>query len=251
MAVTLGLVVGLVGLVAAGPFEDEAATYAVAAAAYGRGDYATALRLWRPLANQGNAAAQYYLGTMYGNGLGVPVDSAASKSWWRKAADGGYAEAQMMLGRLYENGLAVPLDYSTAMSWWRRAADQGYAEAQYHLGFMYQYGMGVPQDYSAAARWYRMAANQGNAHWRIMAQKNLDTMANAPPPALENRNGAAHGQAANTFTGSGVVIGSRGEILTNSHVVEGCERINVRLSSKSSQTAVLRVLAVHRNLSLI
>jgi S1-C subfamily serine protease len=51
--------------------------------------------------------------------------------------------------------------------------------------------------------------------------------------------GVSHGQAADTFTGSGVLIGSRGEILTNSHVVEGCERIIVRLPSKDFQTAAL------------
>ncbi len=45
-------------------------------AAYHRGDYATAFREWHPLAKQGNAKAQYNLGVMYGNGLGVPQDEA-------------------------------------------------------------------------------------------------------------------------------------------------------------------------------
>jgi hypothetical protein len=66
--------IGLAGSVAAGPLEDGAA-------AYGRGDYATALRTWRPLADQGSAIAQFNLGVMYDNGEGVPRDYAAAVSW--------------------------------------------------------------------------------------------------------------------------------------------------------------------------
>jgi TPR repeat protein len=51
--------VGFAGLAVAGPYEDGVA-------AYEKGDYATALRVWRPLAEQGNAMAQYNLGVMYG-----------------------------------------------------------------------------------------------------------------------------------------------------------------------------------------
>jgi len=51
-----------------------------------KGDYATAMRLWRPLADQGVASAQYNLGVMYANGQGVPQDYAAAVSWYRKAA---------------------------------------------------------------------------------------------------------------------------------------------------------------------
>ena len=56
-------------------------------AAYHRGDYATALREWRPLAKQGNAKAQYHLGVMYSKGEGVPQDNAKALQWWRKAAE--------------------------------------------------------------------------------------------------------------------------------------------------------------------
>jgi TPR repeat protein len=72
-------------------------------AAAGRGDYAAALRLWRPLADQGDAAAQYNLGLMYVDGHGVAQDDAAAVSWFRKAADQGYADAQYNLGLMYAN----------------------------------------------------------------------------------------------------------------------------------------------------
>ncbi len=55
-------------------------------AAYQRGDYATALREWHPLAEQGGANAQLLLGSMYDNGLGVPQDYAEAVKWYSKAA---------------------------------------------------------------------------------------------------------------------------------------------------------------------
>jgi TPR repeat protein len=137
--------------VAAGPFED-------AVAAYGRSDYATAMRLLQPLADQGSATAQYDLGLMYENGRGVPQDYAAALSWYRKAADRGYVSAQLSLGFMYRTGLGVPQDYAAAVSWYLKAADQGYAPAQMELGVMYENGRGVPQDFVSAHLWFNLAA---------------------------------------------------------------------------------------------
>ena len=63
-------------------------------AAYNAGDYATALRLWRPLAEQGNARAQNNLGVMYENGKGVAQDVIEAVRWYRLAAVQGYGGAQ-------------------------------------------------------------------------------------------------------------------------------------------------------------
>ena len=93
-------------------------------AAYNRGDYETALREWRPLAEQGDATAQYNLGVMYDNGRGVARD------------------------------------YAEAVKWYRRAAEQGEAAAQFNLGFMYATGQGVAQDYVLAHLWYNLAASR-------------------------------------------------------------------------------------------
>ena len=94
------------------------------AAAYIRGDYATAIREWRPLAKQGVADAQYNLGVMYGEGLGVPQDYAKAVGWWRKAADQGHATAQYNLGVAYHNGEGVPQDYAQAHMWYNLAASR-------------------------------------------------------------------------------------------------------------------------------
>ena len=93
-------------------------------AAYDRGDYATALREWRPLAKQGVADAQYNLGVMYGEGLGVPQDYAKAVGWWRKAAEQGHATAQYNLGVAYHNGEGVPQNYAQAHMWHNLAASR-------------------------------------------------------------------------------------------------------------------------------
>ena len=65
--------------------------------AYKRGDYATALREWKPLAEQGDADAQTLLGVMYRKGLGVPQDDKTAVKWYKLAAEQGYATAQFIL----------------------------------------------------------------------------------------------------------------------------------------------------------
>src|SRR5512143_870522 len=103
----------------AGPFEDVTN-------AFNRGDYKTAYRLIKPLAEQGLPMAQYNLGIMYYNGQGVPQDYPEAVKWFRKAADQGDADAQFILGVIYTLGQGVPQGYAEALKWFRKAADQGH-----------------------------------------------------------------------------------------------------------------------------
>ncbi len=93
-------------------------------AAYERGDYATALREFRPLANQGDADAQNNLGALYYHGKGVPEDDAKAVKWFRKAAEQGDADAQNNLGLMYGKGRGVPQDYVQAHMWYNLAASR-------------------------------------------------------------------------------------------------------------------------------
>ena len=93
------------------------------------GDYATALREWRPLADQGNAAAQSNLGFMYRNGKGVPQDDKEAVKWYRLAAEQGDAVAQSNLGFMYDNGQGVPQDAPAAYMWSNIAAASGHKGA--------------------------------------------------------------------------------------------------------------------------
>jgi uncharacterized protein len=138
---------------AAGSFED-------AVDAHARGDYAKALRLIRPLANDGDAAAQFNLGLMYLTGQGVQQDDAAAALWFRKSAEQGYVLAQTNLGVLYRDGRGVAQGVTEAVMWFRKAAEQGDAVAEFLLGNQYAFGKGVPQDYSEAMIWFLKAAEQ-------------------------------------------------------------------------------------------
>jgi len=155
---TFGLILLLFSLSMAGPaysgqFED-------AVTAYERGDYATAFRLMKPLAEKGYAKAQHNFGVMYDHGRGVPQDNTQALKWYRKAAEQGLPEAQHNLGLMYEKGQGVPQNYTEAGRWYRRAAEQGLPESQVNLGIMYYNGQGVPQDYVLAHMWLSIAASR-------------------------------------------------------------------------------------------
>ena len=89
-----------------------------------------ALELYRLAAEQGNARAQYALGTLYCKGEGVERDLAEAARWFRLAADQGLAQAQYTVGWCYEQGDGVELDLAEAARWYRLAADQGLNKAE-------------------------------------------------------------------------------------------------------------------------
>jgi TPR repeat protein len=128
-----------------------------------RGDYATAVKELRPLADKGNPEAQYRMGLMYEYGAGVPADKAQMVAWLRKAAAQGHAAAECELGILYSIGDGVPHDDAQAVAWFRKSADKGNATAQYNLGALIAKGAGAKVDEPQAVAWFRKAADQGLA----------------------------------------------------------------------------------------
>jgi len=99
-------------------------------AAYYRGDYAKAYEEFKPLAEQGDAQAQYHLGLMYANGHGVTADNSEAAKWFRKAAEQGNADAQSGLGSMYAFGQGVAQDVVLGYMWLDLAAAQGNSEAE-------------------------------------------------------------------------------------------------------------------------
>ncbi len=182
MSLLLALGLASMAPATAGQLED-------ARAAYQAGDYAEALRILRPIAEQGNALAQatlgdmYYLGDgyyemlleapnsfyealrlqYYYRGKGVPQNYAEAARWYRLAAEQGHARTQVRLGFMYQFGYGVLQNYAEAVKWYRLAAEQGDADAQSSLGFRYQNGEGVPQDNVLAHMWFNLAASKGVA----------------------------------------------------------------------------------------
>ncbi len=130
--------------------------------AYQGGDYATALRQWTPLVEQGNSAAQFFLGLLYEEGLGVPQNYETAVKWWTLAAVQGSPGARFKLGLMYDVGRGVPQDYKTAIKWYTLAAERGNADAQFALGLMYAKGQGATQDNVYAYMWWSIAVSSGN-----------------------------------------------------------------------------------------
>ena len=138
---------------AATPDED-------ARAAYDRGEYDTAYRIWTDLAEQNDGRAQYALGVMYATGSGREKDPAKAVEWFSKAAANGHLKAMYNLGIAYWTGQGTLEDRAEATHWWRMAAERGDVVSQYNLGVAYYNGLGVEQDLVEAARWIRSAAEQ-------------------------------------------------------------------------------------------
>jgi uncharacterized protein len=141
-------------------------------AAIAKGDFATALKLAKPLADRGDADGENVVGLLYSRGWGVAKDPAKAAIWYEKAAEQGVVAAQNNLGTMYLDGRGVPQNYEKAVYWLRKAADQGAVQAFFNLGALYEAGLGVPQDYKEAAAWYRKAASAHLEQW---------TRENTPP----------------------------------------------------------------------
>ena len=131
-------------------------------------DEQKAVELFRKAAEQRDANAQCNLGWMYQYGQGVIQDYRKAARWYRKAAKQGLARAQNRLGDMYYLGRGVAKNDQEAGSWYHKAAAQGFVRAQYNLGVMHQLGHGVEQDDQESARWYREAAEQGHKHAEVV-----------------------------------------------------------------------------------
>jgi TPR repeat protein len=160
LAVVLLVSVGLVAApaVAADPVMEEAFR------AIQADDYARAVKLLRPKAEEGNTEAQFLLGLMYRDGDGVPQDGRQAANWLRRAADAGHIGAQYNYGYMLYAGLAgVREDETEGFRRIADAAERGYALAQVTGGRIRLYHSGGLKDPAAAVRFFRMAADQGNA----------------------------------------------------------------------------------------
>jgi len=125
--------------------------------AWQKSDYTAAVAIWRPLAEKGDADAQFNLGQAYRLGRGVPINLAAAQSWFERAADKGHVDAQTTLGLLlFQNG-----NHTGGMRWLKVASDQGEPRAMLVYGTALFNGDGVPQDPILGYAFVSRAAAQG------------------------------------------------------------------------------------------
>jgi len=154
----------------------ETAQLEQAGTAFATRDYARAVELYTPLAEQGNPDAMLALGIFYGNGLGVEPDAAQADKWiqaarlaWEESGQDGDPQAYASLGRIYSNGVGVAPSAIMAKRYFRRAAQlaeplaaQGEPDAQYVLGSLYLGGKGVQQDQYRAIELLEKSASGGS-----------------------------------------------------------------------------------------
>ena len=116
---------------------------------------------WMLSAEKGYVPAQVGMGESYlqNHRGGLVPNYADADRWFRLAAMQGDAEAQFLLGTGYEQGFFGAIYYQESLKWLRKSALQGLPDAQLCLGQMYEYGEGVPESDEMAAYWYRRAAD--------------------------------------------------------------------------------------------
>ena len=116
-------------LVVTGALGTAWANWDAGVSAYIAGDYATARRIWLPLARAGDKKAQYNLGVIHANGKGVAQNYTEAVKWWIKAAQQGHPGAQFSLGSSYYLGKGFSKNYLKAYMWLYLAKQQGHKKA--------------------------------------------------------------------------------------------------------------------------
>lgn len=179
--------------------------------AYSQKQFVAARAEFQPLAEAGQANAQYYMGAIFGLGRGVDRDLDRAETWFGKAAQQGHARALFSLGNIHR----MRSDTDGAIRYFKMAADKGVRSAQYNLGVLYATGDGVGKDVEEAFKWYARAAENGHAtaqyNLGIFYRDGLGTAADARKAiewlarAAENGNVFAQINLARMFTlGNGV-----------------------------------------------
>lgn len=149
-------------------FQENA--YRNAVIAYEEGNYQKAFNIWSKRATPGildwfdaDHAAQYQLGLMYKDGVGVEKDYKEALKWFKKSAKSGYAKAQYMYGYMNYKGFGSDhIHTDLAFRWIMKSAKQGYDQAEFMIGWMYDNSIGVEEDKQLAYKWINLAASQGN-----------------------------------------------------------------------------------------
>ncbi|MGR2884508.1 tetratricopeptide repeat protein [Vibrio vulnificus] len=121
--------------------------------------YKAAYAEWLPLAENGDAQAQYSIGWMYSKGLGVEKSVAKALDWYVKSANQGFVDAQYSAGRIYLYSLQ---QYEDAFTYFKLAAENDENKAQFYLGLMYYRGDGISKDLKKSAHWFLQSAKKGN-----------------------------------------------------------------------------------------
>jgi len=130
-------------------------------AAYSAGDWQLAMSELEPLAVEGQAEAQFYVGFMYETGKGVPVDLEQAAQWYLAAAEQGEPKAQFNLAAAYESARGVKTDLVQTHRWYLASAESGFLRAQYKVAEIYLSGAGLYEpDLIQAHKWFNLCGRE-------------------------------------------------------------------------------------------
>lgn len=220
----------------------------------GRKNYGEAARWFAVIARQAEDGRLY--SKYYGPDAFVTRDQIG-------AAESRVMSSEFILGLMYRNGEGVTKNYAEAMKWYRKAAEQGHADAQLNLGLMYFDGEGVPKNNVEGYKWVNLATASGqenttkarslverrmtpgqiaeaqrlSANWQPKSSsdpgesRTLPDNTKPPPPQT--------GEQSQVQAGTAFVVSSRGHVLTNYHVIEGCTKIACDLGGKATVLALV------------
>jgi uncharacterized protein len=200
-----------------------------------------AFREFKLDAERGNAVAHFEVGEAYllgnehliGN---VPADYQQARIWLRRSAEQCNADAQRSLGILYNEAKGLPKDEQQAYFWWLLASAQGDDQAQQGVEWLEQ-RITVSQ---------RAAAQTAARGWKPVANGAVCRTPSAPSPITQAPNQTRPKVARPASTGTGFAIAGN-RVVTNAHVVEGCERLTLA----GNRTANLIATDRHSDLALI
>jgi uncharacterized protein len=144
------------------------ADFAAGQAAYDRGGFNAAYNEWLPLAEAGDAEAQFRIGRLHDVGEGRKRDGPKAVEWYEKAFEQGSVKAAYNLGYLYHRGKIVIQSYDKARRYYLYGAKMHDGSSQLHLGFLYIGDHGVLKNIIEAYKWFYLAElngsrNAGNA----------------------------------------------------------------------------------------
>ncbi len=250
-------------------------------------NYGEAVNWYRRAAEQRLIPAYHNLGYMYEQGRGVPQDYAEAVKWYRRAAEQNFPPAEFSLGLMYAEGHGVPRNDREAAKWYGYAAENGDPSAQNNLGLLYATGRGAPQDYVKAYLWLSLAAALSQSgvdretftrnrdrvalgmtqeqlaegqhlasNWRRPATW-IGPKAKAPSVSESESNSpsltpnAPPRESHLIVSGTGFFVTRDGQIVTNAHVVEACDHVQVRTAAGEKNGAQITAMAKVDDLAVL
>ncbi|MEM7120884.1 MAG: trypsin-like peptidase domain-containing protein [Pseudomonadota bacterium] len=202
--------------------------------AYDAGDFPRAFRVWSALAAKGDAEAQYLVGYLYDDGLGVEHNLAEAARWYRMAAEQHHVYAQFNLAIMYSDGIGLPRDPVEAYRWFMLAADTpDLIDRRDALSAAEDVALGMTKvEIEQADRLIRA--------WR--ASKGL---------AESEDELYAPGAGEPWGDGTGFAVTGDGHVLTNHHVIDGCLRLEALVGKERVKSVDVLAVDPYADLALV